>query len=112
MKANVIFRFGAMPVSKALTIFLKENHQAEQFVIDGAGGWRDPVMHLSTEMIYCNESKFCQKLVSLSEAHGNQRISKKWLDINSLSKENMTLIKDTIELSEGRLFYSISRNAA
>ena len=59
LKPDVIVRFGAMPVSKALTIFLKENHHADQLVIDGGGGWRDPAS-LSTEMIYCNESIFCE----------------------------------------------------
>ena len=84
-----------MPVSKALTIFLKENHQAVQFVVDGGGGWRDPAA-LSTDMIYCNETKFCQELLVLLKAHANQQFLDKWLTINRLSKDNMTVIKDTI----------------
>lgn len=46
-----------MPVSKALTIFLKENHMAEQLVVDGGGGWRDPSV-ISTNMIFVMKRTF------------------------------------------------------
>ncbi|MEH6995317.1 2-succinyl-5-enolpyruvyl-6-hydroxy-3-cyclohexene-1-carboxylic-acid synthase [Neobacillus drentensis] len=107
LKPDVILRFGAMPVSKALTIFLKENHQAEQFVIDGAGGWRDPAT-LSTEMIFCDESIFCEQLSGLTEIKESTEFLEKWREINELTKANMALIKDTQMLSEGRLFYQIA----
>jgi 2-succinyl-5-enolpyruvyl-6-hydroxy-3-cyclohexene-1-carboxylate synthase len=107
LKPDVILRFGAMPLSKALTIFLKENHQAEQFVIDGAGGWRDP-SSLSTEMIYCNETFFCEKVVAFSETRTSGEFLEKWLAVNDLTKENMALIKDSQQLSEGRLFYELA----
>jgi 2-succinyl-5-enolpyruvyl-6-hydroxy-3-cyclohexene-1-carboxylate synthase len=107
LKPDVILRFGAMPVSKALTIFLKENHQAEQFVIDGAGGWRDPAT-LSTEMIFCNEIIFCEQLSSLTEPKESTEFLEKWQEMNELTKANMALIKDSQMLSEGRLFYQIA----
>jgi 2-succinyl-5-enolpyruvyl-6-hydroxy-3-cyclohexene-1-carboxylate synthase len=107
LKPDVILRFGAMPVSKALTIFLKENHQAEQFVIDGAGGWRDPAT-LSTEMIFCNETIFCEQLSGLTETKESTEFLEKWQEINDLTKANMALIKDSQMLSEGRLFYQIA----
>ncbi|MEH7113996.1 2-succinyl-5-enolpyruvyl-6-hydroxy-3-cyclohexene-1-carboxylic-acid synthase [Neobacillus niacini] len=107
LKPDVIVRFGAMPVSKALTIFLKENHQADQLVIDGAGGWRDPAS-LSTEMIYCNESIFCERLLALTEKRESAEYLEKWLEVNNLTKANMALIKDSQKLSEGRLFYQIA----
>lgn len=107
LKPDVILRFGAMPVSKALTIFLKENHQAEQFVIDGAGGWRDPAT-LSTEMIFCNETIFCEQLSGLTETKESTEFLEKWREINELTKANMALIKDSQMLSEGRLFYQIA----
>ena len=51
-----------MPISKVLTLFLKENLATRQVVVDGGVGWRDPAM-LSTEMVYCNETIFCEELV-------------------------------------------------
>jgi 2-succinyl-5-enolpyruvyl-6-hydroxy-3-cyclohexene-1-carboxylate synthase len=107
LKPEVILRFGAMPISKALTIFLKENHQAEQFVIDGAGGWRDPAS-LSTEMIYCNETIFCERLSAYTQTNKSGDFLVKWQEVNNLTKANMALIKDTQELSEGRLFYQLA----
>ena len=58
-----------MPVSKILTLFLKENHATRQMVVDGGVGWRDPAM-LSSEMVYCDESIFCEEL----EKRVNQQI--------------------------------------
>lgn len=107
LKPTIVLRFGAMPVSKALTIFLKENHQAEHLVVDGGGGWRDPAA-LSTEMIYCNETIFCQELMSELKENKNQQYLHKWQALNRLTKENLTLIRDTAELSESRLFYQLA----
>jgi 2-succinyl-5-enolpyruvyl-6-hydroxy-3-cyclohexene-1-carboxylate synthase len=107
LKPDAILRFGAMPLSKALTVFLKENHQAEQFVIDGAGGWRDP-SSLSTEMIYCNETIFCEQIVAFSETRTSGEFLEKWLAVNNLTKSNIALIKDSQQLSEGRLFYQLA----
>ena len=62
LQPDIIIRFGAMPVSKILTLFLKENFATRQIVVDGGVGWRDPAM-LSSEMVYCDESVFCEELV-------------------------------------------------
>ncbi|WP_223595790.1 2-succinyl-5-enolpyruvyl-6-hydroxy-3-cyclohexene-1-carboxylic-acid synthase [Neobacillus bataviensis] len=107
LKPDVVIRFGAMPVSKALTIFLKENHNADQFVIDGGGGWRDP-SSLSTDMIFCNETIFCEKLVTYLKIQSPSMFLEDWKKVNKLTKENMTLVRDTAELSEGRLFYQLA----
>lgn len=107
LKPDVILRFGAMPISKALTIFLKENGSAEQYVIDGGGGWRDPSA-LSTNMIFCNESLFCEKLLSYTVPNSSSEFLMKWKKINGLTKENMTALRDITELSEGKLFYQLA----
>ena len=107
LKPDVILRFGAMPISKALTIFLKENGSAEQYVIDGGGGWRDPSA-LSTNMIFCNESLFCEKLLSYTVRNASSEFLMKWKKINELTKENMTALRDITELSEGKLFYQLA----
>ncbi|NEX78683.1 2-succinyl-5-enolpyruvyl-6-hydroxy-3-cyclohexene-1-carboxylic-acid synthase [Bacillus thermocopriae] len=103
LKPDVILRFGAMPVSKALSIFLKENLESDQYVIDGGSGWRDPFA-LSTDMIYSSETLFCQQLSALVEEKTSDHYLKQWLAINELTKENMSIVKDINELSEGKLF--------
>jgi 2-succinyl-5-enolpyruvyl-6-hydroxy-3-cyclohexene-1-carboxylate synthase len=107
LKPDVVLRFGAMPVSKALTIFLKDNHGEDQFVIDGGGSWRDPSA-LSTDMIFCNETLFCEKLLTYTDRKSSSRFLEDWKKVNELTKENMTSIRDLSELSEGRLFYQLA----
>lgn len=107
LKPDLVIRFGAMPVSKALTIFLKENHQALQYVVDGGAGWRDPA-HLSTNMIYSNETAFCEKLASAITCKLDNMYLRNWQDINHLTKEALISIKDTAVLNESRLFAQLA----
>jgi 2-succinyl-5-enolpyruvyl-6-hydroxy-3-cyclohexene-1-carboxylate synthase len=107
LKPDVILRFGAMPISKALTIFLKENHESAQYVIDSGGGWRDP-SSLSTDMIFCNESLFCESLLTYLENHKDSGFVNKWNQVNDLTKNAMTAINDEAELSESKLFYRLA----
>lgn len=104
---ELVIRFGAMPVSKALTIFLKENQQAIQVVVDGGGGWRDPAA-MATDMIYCHEATFCKELCAELTLNPNRGFLDKWLKVNHIAKENMVSIKDSQELSESRLFYQLA----
>ena len=106
LKPDVVLRFGAMPISKALTIFLKENHQAEQYVIDGGGGWRDPAA-LSTDMIFCNETKFCETLLKYTDPKSSAGYFANWNKINMLTKQNMLQLRDVTMLSESKLFYQL-----
>jgi 2-succinyl-5-enolpyruvyl-6-hydroxy-3-cyclohexene-1-carboxylate synthase len=108
LKPDVVLRFGAMPISKALTIFLKENHDALQYVIDGGGGWRDPAA-LSTDMIYCNETFFCESILSITEKKSASDFFQKWKKLNDLTKGCMSIINDQSELSESKLFYRLAQ---
>lgn len=107
LKPDVILRFGAMPISKALTIFIKENGDAEQYVVDGGGGWRDPAS-LSTNMIFCNESLFCEKIETYTVEKSSADFLTAWKRVNQLTKDTMISLSDITELSEGRLFYQLA----
>lgn len=107
LKPDVVIRFGAMPVSKALTIFLKENHQAVQYVVDGGGGWRDPAV-LSTDMIYCNETQFCQQIAEYIEPRTSNRFFKSWKEANRLTKESLKMVNDFSTFNESRMFYELT----
>ena len=50
-----------MPVSKPLLLFMKKQKQAITLVVDGGAGWREPA-GLATNMIYCEEKDFCQRI--------------------------------------------------
>lgn len=103
LKPEIILRFGAMPVSKALTIFLKENHSATHIVVDGGSGWRDPSA-LASQMVFCDENLFCESITSfITEGLENEKLFK-WTDINELAIEQMLSVRDVQNMDEGKLF--------
>lgn len=108
LKADIIIRFGAMPVSKYLSFFIKENHEAKQWVIDSGGGWRDPSL-LATTMIYAHETDFCLELAGTIEEQNSSEYLSNWQSLNDLTKNHLEKIKQTSQLSEGRLFYELGR---
>jgi 2-succinyl-5-enolpyruvyl-6-hydroxy-3-cyclohexene-1-carboxylate synthase len=107
LKPDLILRFGAMPVSKALSFFLKENRLARQIVVDGGVGWRDPAM-LSTEMVYCQETIFCQETSRKLSVKSVSDYAKEWQQVNDHTKQALAKINETKELSEGKLFYQLA----
>ncbi|WP_053367480.1 2-succinyl-5-enolpyruvyl-6-hydroxy-3-cyclohexene-1-carboxylic-acid synthase [Bacillus sp. FJAT-27245] len=104
LKPDVVIRFGAMPVSKALAIFLKENRNARQFVVDGGGGWLDPHA-LSTEMVYCDEALFCEGLLPfLEKKKRGGDFAGQWLRLNSIAKTAMDAAMDREEMNESLVY--------
>lgn len=108
LKPDIIIRFGAMPVSKYLTFFIKENYEAKQWVIDGGGGWRDPSL-LATTMIYANEPDFCLRLADVISVQPSPEYITKWKSLNELTRSHIEKIEKVPDLSEGRLFYELSK---
>jgi len=107
LKPDLIIRFGSMPVSKVLTNFLKENHAVRQIVVDGGVGWRDPAM-LSTEMVYCEETIFCEEIAQRVDRALNFEYSQQWRKLNDETKVMLASINQTEDLSEGKLFYQLA----
>lgn len=107
LKPEVIIRFGAMPVSKFLHLFLKENKDALHFVVDGGGGWRDPTL-LSTSMIECDETEFCRSLLETVKKRDSSPFLSKWMEVNKIARDGLKKVKDTEELNEGRLYYELA----
>ncbi|MGP7819694.1 2-succinyl-5-enolpyruvyl-6-hydroxy-3-cyclohexene-1-carboxylic-acid synthase [Niallia sp. 01092] len=103
LKPDIVIRFGSMPVSKALTLFLKEQNEIEQLVIDGGAGFRDP-NQLTSEMIYCDEVLFCQKLIPYLKKCSINHEFVSWQNINKVTKKALMQIKNKAEMSEAKLF--------
>ena len=106
LKPDVVLRFGSMPVSKSLSFFLKANHDVQQIVVDGSGGWRDPSL-LSTEMVYCQETIFCEEMEKRIKSKNDTEYYHKWIDINNKSKEVLSEINRIESISEGKVFYQL-----
>lgn len=100
---DLVLRFGAMPVSKSLLLFLKKNRQAKHLVVDAGAGWREPA-GLATNMIYCEERTFCQAVLEKLENSTDQKWLQLWQTVNQATKRGLASIRDEVELSEGKLF--------
>lgn len=61
---EVVLRFGAMPTSKPLLLYLQHHPHARQIVIDGGAGWREPTS-LAREHLHVDEHWFC---IALADA--------------------------------------------
>lgn len=107
LQPDLIIRFGAMPLSKALNTFLKENDNVNHIVIDSGGGFRDPA-YLSTEMIYCDETQWCMNIHSFLQKKDLTPYLLKWQQINEWTRMELSKIKDVPSLSEGKLMYQLA----
>ncbi|KRG16115.1 2-succinyl-5-enolpyruvyl-6-hydroxy-3-cyclohexene-1-carboxylic-acid synthase [Lederbergia galactosidilytica] len=104
---DFILRFGAMPVSKPLSLFTKKHRGIPHFVVDGQAGWRDPYQ-LGTKMIQMDETAFCQQMTKYVMKNENNKWLSYWQQIDHLAK---MAIKDHMsaeqELEEGKVFYEL-----
>jgi 2-succinyl-5-enolpyruvyl-6-hydroxy-3-cyclohexene-1-carboxylate synthase len=106
---EVIIRFGAMPVSKPLTLMLKNNTAIEQIVVDGDGGWREPTLNASY-MIHCDETDFCNQLVELAQPKKKQSDwAKLWQDVNKMAKTALLEAGKDEEMFEGKVFIELAQ---
>lgn len=106
LQPDLVIRFGPMPVSKALMLWLRKQ-KAAHFVIDGGLGWRDPSA-TATEMVYCDEERFCRDMIDLLPKNENRDWLGLWRSINEASKAALLSIRDENVLSEGKTFIQIS----
>jgi 2-succinyl-5-enolpyruvyl-6-hydroxy-3-cyclohexene-1-carboxylate synthase len=67
---EVVLRFGAMPVSKPVLLYLQRHHACRQIVVDGDAGWNEPTL-LASDMIHADGRLLCEALVAaLSHSTG------------------------------------------
>jgi 2-succinyl-5-enolpyruvyl-6-hydroxy-3-cyclohexene-1-carboxylate synthase len=103
---EVIIRFGAMPISKALLLYLKKHSNSTQIVVDGDGGWREPTLN-AEEMIYCNETNFCLTLLGLLPKKNPTEWLKSWTGVNMLAKQYLGQHIEENSLFEGRVIQEL-----
>ncbi|MBS4208578.1 2-succinyl-5-enolpyruvyl-6-hydroxy-3-cyclohexene-1-carboxylic-acid synthase [Bacillus sp. FJAT-50079] len=102
LQPELIIRFGGIPVSKPLTLFLEKCSEVEQVIIDGGRGWRDP-SHIAAELLYCDEAIFCEKVSQLVDNEKDARWLKMWEKLDFLVKNIIyTNFQMLDELDEGK----------
>lgn len=112
---EVVIRFGAMPVSKAVLLYLKRNPACRQIIVDEDAGWRDPTL-MAADMIYASAAPFCQELSNLLEpaAVSCQSVvsgwAQKWFKANEVAKKELYEHGKNDFLSEGQVFLELYEN--
>ncbi len=115
---ELILRFGAMPISKPLLLYLKRYASCPLVIIDGHGGWEEPTQ-LASELIHANPAALCQSLLIALDQHDKSEeiessVSQEWLttwqDADKVTRQTLqNVIQDFNELFEGRVFTELAR---
>ncbi len=118
MSPHIILRFGAMPTSKALLLYLKQHPCCPQVVIDGHGSWEEPTQ-LADMLVHVDPVAFCHdflRMVASPIEHVSTRqdaSSSSWL---STWQEHDELVRKILHvklqefepLFEGRVFTELA----
>lgn len=108
LKPDFIIRFGSMPVSKPLFLFLKQHQDLMQIVVDSGGGFRDPT--LLADHIYCDEQSFCQMLIEKLDENLDDTWYRRWSKANNIAQMFLSDIKEqNEELFEGKLYVELQK---
>ena len=115
---ELILRFGAMPISKPLLLYLKRYASCPLVIIDGHGGWEEPTQ-LASELIHANPAALCQSLLTALDQHDKSEeiessVSHEWLitwqEVDKVTRQTIqNVIQDFNELFEGRVFTELGR---
>ena len=110
---ELIIRFGAMPTSKPLLLYLKHYASTPLVVIDGNNSWEEPTQ-LASQLIHANPTALCNDLLHAIEQHQTDEempsvASRAWLSLwQDTDKITQQVLLNTIydfrEIFEGRVF--------
>ena len=114
---ELILRFGAMPTSKPLLLYLKRYASCPLVIIDGNGDWEEPTQ-LASELIHANPAALCQELLTTldqqkPDAAIQPSITQTWLNswqyMDNITRQTLLhVIQDFNETFEGRVFIELA----
>lgn len=112
---QIVLRFGAMPTSKAVLLYLKR-YLCRQVVIDPLSGWEEP-MQLAAQMFYADPGRFCRQLIArletLAADEERRRERENWMAAWQLAEQAtcaalLLALGDLPGLFEGRVFVELA----
>jgi 2-succinyl-5-enolpyruvyl-6-hydroxy-3-cyclohexene-1-carboxylate synthase len=112
---ELVLRFGAMPTSKPVLLYLKRYASCPLLVIDGQNGWEEPTQ-LASELIHTSPVAFCQGLLDALEQDSDSSSSSienewcaLWQEADRLARQALqAAIQDFDEPFEGRVFTELA----
>ncbi|NBJ69285.1 MULTISPECIES: 2-succinyl-5-enolpyruvyl-6-hydroxy-3-cyclohexene-1-carboxylic-acid synthase [Clostridia] len=99
LKPEFIIRFGAMPVSKAYSFYVKQHPHAMQIVVEDYEGFREPTS-TSTTFIFADAVECCQDFAASATLKGSKTWLQIWKQYNEIAKKHLNYKPDQ-ELKEG-----------
>jgi len=116
-RPELVLRFGAMPTSKPVLLYLKRYASCPLVVIDGHGAWEEPTQ-LASELIHVDPTDLCQGLLNVLEHPGENgekqpSISQAWIttwrDADRVTRQTIqAAIQDFDPFFEGRVFTELA----
>ncbi|WP_163652601.1 2-succinyl-5-enolpyruvyl-6-hydroxy-3-cyclohexene-1-carboxylic-acid synthase [Listeria sp. PSOL-1] len=107
MMPEVVIRFGAMPVSKPLKIWLESLLDTRFYVVDPGASWRDPIKAV-TDMIHCDERFLIEALLQNWKSEDNVNWGEKWKSWNQLAQAEInSYFSEKNEIEEGTVVYEL-----
>jgi len=114
---ELILRFGAMPTSKPLLLYMKRHTSCPLVVIDGHGGWEEPTQ-LASQLIHANPVALCQGLLAILDRSAMREEAQPpvcqewvalWRDADRVTRRALErAVQDFDELFEGRVFSELA----
>ncbi len=76
---DLILRFGAMPISNRLGLYLGANHNSRRIVINGNGLWQDDT-HTSTDLIWADPAVTCTAVTNRLASGAGHSNDEAWVN--------------------------------
>ena len=126
---QLVIRFGAMPTSKPLLLYLQRYAEScQQIIIDGYNGWEEPT-RLAAQIFYAEDTVFCLALIDKLDGQHNPFIDKRtaralkhfesperimwkeaWQKADRITRQTLSAaINDLPNLFEGRVFTELAQ---
>jgi 2-succinyl-5-enolpyruvyl-6-hydroxy-3-cyclohexene-1-carboxylate synthase len=108
LEPSVVVRFGAMPTSKPVLLYLQRHADARQIVV-GPGGWREPT-GLATDMLHVDPLLLCESLLAVLPEQKEAGWRESWCALNAATRYAIERhLGASDELSEVRVFSELGR---
>jgi 2-succinyl-5-enolpyruvyl-6-hydroxy-3-cyclohexene-1-carboxylate synthase len=105
---DVVLRFGAMPTSKPLLLYLQRHAGCHHVLVDGDGGWQDPA-GLASQIVHADGRLLCDALTTLSMVRADPAWTASWQAAGRLARRAISSRLDGLdELFEGKVFAELA----
>jgi 2-succinyl-5-enolpyruvyl-6-hydroxy-3-cyclohexene-1-carboxylate synthase len=109
---ELLLRFGAMPTSKPLLLYLQRYASCPQIVIDGNGGWEEPTQ-LAAALIHADPTALCHDLLNtlagMDGPSSDDHWCNAWQHADRVTRQALqTSMRDFAQPFEGRIFSELA----